>query len=107
MAQLTQADIARCTKLGKQYMGSIPLPLQSRLDHRGGASLHVASLFPPPGTFEALGGRGGIAVGRDRRCGRERRQKTSAAPLDRSWRSGERISQVNGFVLIAGQPGPT
>jgi truncated hemoglobin YjbI/ankyrin repeat protein len=48
-------------ELGKQHMGSIPLPLQTRLDHRGGAGLGVASLFPPLGTFEALGGHVAIA----------------------------------------------
>jgi truncated hemoglobin YjbI/ankyrin repeat protein len=45
----------------KQSMGSMPLSVQTRLDHRGGVGLGVAPLFPPLGTFEALGGRLAIA----------------------------------------------
>ncbi len=37
------------------------LPVQPGLDHRGGFGLNVASLFPPSGTYEALGGREAIA----------------------------------------------
>jgi len=48
-------------ELGKHHMGSIPLPFQTRLDHRGGVSLGGAPLFPPPGMFEALGGHVAIA----------------------------------------------
>ncbi|MCX6050320.1 MAG: ankyrin repeat domain-containing protein [Chloroflexi bacterium] len=50
---------------GKQQIGAIPLQLQPGLDHRGvfgsrpeGAR---APLFPPAGTFEALGGRAAVA----------------------------------------------
>jgi hemoglobin len=39
---------------------TLSLPLQTGLDHRGGVGLEVASLFPPPDTFEALGGRPAI-----------------------------------------------
>jgi hemoglobin len=41
---------------------SMPLPVQPSLDHRGVFGSGDASLFPPTGTFEALGGR--EAVGR-------------------------------------------
>jgi truncated hemoglobin YjbI/ankyrin repeat protein len=40
---------------------SLPLPVQTRLDHRGGLGPNVGSLFPPAGTFEALGGREAVA----------------------------------------------
>src|SRR5439155_4955953 len=40
----------------KKLVQSTPLPLQTGLDHRGGLSPDVASLFPPAGTFQALGG---------------------------------------------------
>ncbi len=40
---------------------SLPLQVQPLLDHRGGLGPNVASLFPPPGTFEALGGREAVA----------------------------------------------
>jgi len=40
---------------------SWPLAVQTGLLHRGGFGSHVASLFPPPGTFEALGGREAVA----------------------------------------------
>jgi truncated hemoglobin YjbI/ankyrin repeat protein len=48
-------------EVGKQYMESMRLSLQPRLDHRDGTGLGVAPLFPPAGTFEALGGRLAIA----------------------------------------------
>ncbi|MCW3100780.1 MAG: globin [Chthonomonadaceae bacterium] len=48
-------------EVGKQKTGSMTLQVQPRLDHRGGLGLDVASLFPPPGTFEALGGREAVA----------------------------------------------
>jgi ankyrin repeat protein/truncated hemoglobin YjbI len=41
--------------------GSIPLPIQTGLDHRGGLGSGGGSLFPPQGTFEALGGREAVA----------------------------------------------
>jgi uncharacterized protein len=37
------------------------LPVQVSLDHRGGLGADVASLFPPAGTFDALGGRAAVA----------------------------------------------
>ncbi len=43
-----------------QHMGLMPLPVQTRLDHRDGIGLGSTSLFPPPGTFEAIGGRAAI-----------------------------------------------
>jgi truncated hemoglobin YjbI/ankyrin repeat protein len=45
----------------QQSMASMPLSVQPRLDHRGGVGLGGAPLFPPPGTFEALGGREAVA----------------------------------------------
>lgn len=45
----------------KLSSGFPPLPVQPRLDHRAGLGLDVASLFPPQGTFEALGGREAVA----------------------------------------------
>jgi truncated hemoglobin YjbI/ankyrin repeat protein len=45
----------------KQHMGSMPLSVQPRLDHRDRVGLGDAPLFPPPGTFEALGGHVAIA----------------------------------------------
>ena len=41
----------------KQHSEIMPLPIQPRLDHRGRSGLGSASLFPPAGTFEAIGGR--------------------------------------------------
>ena len=43
-------------EVGKQRVGSVPLSVQTRLDHRSGAGLSIAPLFPPAGTFEAIGG---------------------------------------------------
>jgi truncated hemoglobin YjbI/ankyrin repeat protein len=40
---------------------SLRLPVQTGLEHRGGFGPDVASLFPPAGTFEALGGREAVA----------------------------------------------
>jgi truncated hemoglobin YjbI/ankyrin repeat protein len=42
-------------------MTLIPLPIQTGLDHRAGLGQGVASLFPPPETFEALGGQEVVA----------------------------------------------
>lgn len=44
----------------KQHTGIIPLPVQPRLNHRGRSGLGSASLFPPAGTFEAIGGRAAV-----------------------------------------------
>ena len=44
-----------------QPMGLMPLTVQTHLDHRGGIGPGSAPLFPPPGTFEAIGGRVAIA----------------------------------------------
>ena len=44
-----------------QHMGLISLSIQTRLDHRDGIGLGSAPLFPPPGTFEGIGGRVAIA----------------------------------------------
>src|SRR5690349_15414028 len=58
---------------GSRLVQSIPLPVQTGLDHRGGLDLgecarpgddrrpSPAPLFPPAGTFEALGGREAVA----------------------------------------------
>src|SRR5262245_55036480 len=46
---------------GKQPRRSLPLSVQPRLDHRGGVGLGAVPLFPPAGTFEALGGRVAVA----------------------------------------------
>jgi len=40
---------------------SIPLQVQTDLRHRGGFGPDTGSLFPPPGTFEAIGGREAVA----------------------------------------------
>ena len=40
---------------------TISLQVQTRLDHRGAFGLGAAPLFPPAGTFEALGGREVVA----------------------------------------------
>jgi ankyrin repeat protein/truncated hemoglobin YjbI len=40
---------------------SISLPIQTRLDHRGLYVSRSSALFPPPGTFEAMGGRDAVA----------------------------------------------
>ena len=45
----------------KQSIEPMLLSVQTRLDHRAGIGLNVMSLFPPAGTFEALGGRAAIA----------------------------------------------
>jgi hypothetical protein len=45
-------------EVGKLKSGSMLLQVQPRLDHRSGFGPDVASLFPPPGTFEALCGAG-------------------------------------------------
>lgn len=47
--------------VGMQRLWSMARPVQPRLDHRGGIALGVATLFPPAGTFAALGGRAAIA----------------------------------------------
>jgi truncated hemoglobin YjbI/ankyrin repeat protein len=44
-----------------QHMGLTPLSVQPHLDHRDGIGLDSAPLFPPPGTFEGIGGRAAIA----------------------------------------------
>lgn len=44
----------------KQHSEIMPLPIQPRLDHRGRSGLGSASLFPPAGTFEAIGGRAAV-----------------------------------------------
>ena len=41
----------------RQYMGRMPLSLQPHLDHRDRMGFGSAPLFPPPGTFEGIGGR--------------------------------------------------
>lgn len=46
--------------VGNQDNGSIPLPVQTDLAHRGGVGPDDTTLFPPPGTFEALGGRAAV-----------------------------------------------
>jgi ankyrin repeat protein/truncated hemoglobin YjbI len=46
---------------GKQRIWSITLQVQTDLGHRGEFGLGDAPLFPPKGTFEALGGREAIA----------------------------------------------
>ncbi len=43
-------------------MGSISLQVQTGLDHRGAFGLGAAPLFPPVGTFEAIGGREAVAM---------------------------------------------
>lgn len=48
-------------RVAKQETDSIPLPLQTNLAHRGGVGPDDTTLFPPPGTFEALGGRAAVA----------------------------------------------
>jgi hemoglobin len=40
---------------------AIPLPVQTRLDHRGVFGAGDAPLFPPVGTFDAIGGRPAVA----------------------------------------------
>ncbi len=45
----------------KKHIGFMPLPIQPRLDHRDGAGLGSTLLFPPPETFDAIGGRAAIA----------------------------------------------
>ncbi|MCW3051828.1 MAG: globin [Chthonomonadales bacterium] len=40
---------------------SMPLQVQTGLLHRGGFGPETASLFPPPGTFEAIGGREAVS----------------------------------------------
>ena len=42
-------------------MALTPLPVQTSLDHRGAFGPRGAPLFPPRGTFEALGGRETVA----------------------------------------------
>jgi truncated hemoglobin YjbI/ankyrin repeat protein len=49
------------SEVGKQRMGSKPLQVQTSLDHRGAFGPGDALLFPPAGTFEALGGREAVA----------------------------------------------
>ena len=44
-----------------QHMGLMSLSVQTHLDHRDGIGLGSAPLFPPPGTFEVIGGRVAIA----------------------------------------------
>ena len=44
-----------------QHMQSMPLSIQTRLDHRVGIGLGSTALFPPPGTFAVIGGRETIA----------------------------------------------
>src|SRR6266540_2772538 len=44
-----------------ELVRSISLPVQTRLDHRGVFGSSDAPLFPPEGTFEALGGREAVA----------------------------------------------
>src|SRR3989442_1006953 len=48
-------------EVGKHRMGSIPLQVQTSLNHRGAFGPGDAPLFPPAGTFEALGGREAVA----------------------------------------------
>jgi truncated hemoglobin YjbI/ankyrin repeat protein len=43
-----------------QHIGFMPLAVQPRLDHRDMIGLGSAPLYPPPGTFEAIGGRAAI-----------------------------------------------
>jgi ankyrin repeat protein/truncated hemoglobin YjbI len=45
----------------KKLVQPIPLQIQTGLSHRGGLGPDVASLFPPAGTFAALGGRAAVA----------------------------------------------
>ena len=44
-----------------QPMRLISLSVQTHLDHRGGIGVGSAPLFPPPGTFEGIGGRVAVA----------------------------------------------
>jgi truncated hemoglobin YjbI/ankyrin repeat protein len=46
---------------GCRLVRSIPLPVQTGLDHRAGLGPGDVPLFPPAGTFEALGGREAVA----------------------------------------------
>lgn len=48
-------------KVGKQHMASMPLAVQTSLNHRGTFGPTDAPLFPPAGTFAALGGRETVA----------------------------------------------
>ena len=48
-------------KIVEQKSVSMPLQIQTSLLHRGGFGPNTASLFPPPETFEALGGREAVA----------------------------------------------
>ena len=45
----------------ERHMRFMPLSFQPHLDHRDRIGLGSASLFPPPGTFEGIGGRMAIA----------------------------------------------
>ncbi|MBI2504297.1 MAG: ankyrin repeat domain-containing protein [Candidatus Latescibacteria bacterium] len=48
-------------EVGKQRRWSIPLQVQTDLEHRGGLGSGDTSLFPPAGTFETVGGRESVA----------------------------------------------
>jgi len=54
-------EVAVVKEVGTLPSVSVPLQVQTDLRHRGGFGPDIASLFPPPGTFEAIGGREAVA----------------------------------------------